>query len=176
MNAPYPFGLGDFRLLYSECSSDASPILLGTRTQDYRDSMHLFAPSDVVKQQLEIDIIRSRGIDDRVHPELLELRAAVSSITFFECVAAEDDGRWGTPKVIEHDNWQRIFWTFVRLFESGVGFLARWEDRFSDMKELWEKEPRYSVDQLRVTALSEDCGKCYSTATGQILLEYVDKI
>jgi len=176
MNEPYPFGAGGIRLLYAERIPNASPILLGARTLERSDSIHLFANSDLVKQHLEVEITGSRCIDDRVHPASLELRAAVSSITFFECVAAEHDGRWGTTKVIEHDNWQRIFWTFVRLFESGSGFLARWEDRYDYMKELWEKEPRYHVNDLCVKSLADDCGKCYTTASGEVLLEYVDKM
>lgn len=176
MTKPYPFGPGNIRLLYSERSAQAPPILLGTRTIDCQDSIHLFAESDIVKQHLENEIAASRGIDDRVHPTSLELRAAVSSITFFECVAAEHHGRHGTPKVIEHDNWHRIFWTFLRLFESGAGFIANWEDRYTYTRDLWEKEPKYSVDQLTVKSLTEDCGKSYSTPDGRTLLEYVDKI
>lgn len=176
MNEPYPFGAGGIRLLYAERVPNASPILLGTRTHGGDNSIHLFANSDLVKQQLEIEIIGSRCIDDRVHPTSLELRAAVSSITFFECVASENNGRWGTPKVVQHDNGQRVFWTFVRLFEKGFGFLARWEDRYNYMKELWQEEPRYHINDVCVKSLTDDCGKCYTTANGKVLLEYVDKM
>ena len=176
MNDPYPFGLGDKRLLFSERADNAQPILLGTRTLEFNDSIHLFAKSDVVKTQLEAEISQSRGLNSRVHPTPIELRSAVYSITFFEYVAAEHNGRWATPKVIEHDNWHRIFWIFVRLFESGNGFLARWEDRYSYMNELWSNERRYKIDELSAKSLTDDCGKAYLTSDGQTLLEYVDKM
>ena len=176
MTKPYPFGPGDIRLLFSERSEAARPILLGTRTSDPRDSIHLFAKSDVVKRDLEKTIASWQGVDNRVHPNALELRAAVSSITFFECVAAQDSGRTRTPHVIEHDNWHRIFWVFVGLFESGSGFIARWEDRYSYMRELWENEPKYAVGQLTVSSLTGGCGKAYSTPEGRQLFEYVDSI
>ena len=176
MNDPYPFGLGDIRLLYSDRAVNAQPILLGTRTLESSNIIHLFATSDVVKAELENEIAQSRCTDGHVHPTSLELRAAVSSITFFEYVAAEHNEKWGTPKVIEHDNWHRIFWTFLRLFEGGDGFLARWDDRYSYMPDLWDNETRYSVDELSVAMLADDCGKSYSTADGQTLLQYADKM
>ena len=176
MNDPYPFGSGDIRLWHSDRAANAQPILLGTRTLEPSHSVHLFANYDVVKTELENAITESRGIDDRVHPTSLELRAAVSSITFFECVAAEHNGRCGTPKVIEHDNWHRIYWTFLRLFEGGNGFLARWEDRYTNMSDLWGKETRYTVDKLSVRMLADDCGKSYSNKDGETLLEYVDRM
>lgn len=172
----YPFGMGDIRLLYSEKSAEAQPILLGTRSLDLTNPVHLFANSDVVKARLEIEIAESRCANDRVHPTSLELRAVVSSITFFECVAADHGGRHGATKVIEHDNWHRVFWTFLRLFESGDGFLARWDGRYAYMKEQWVNEPRYSVGDLCVTTLTDECGKSYSLPTGETLLEYVDKL
>jgi hypothetical protein len=175
-NDPYPFGLGKKRLLFSERAESAKPILLGTRTLEPGDSIHLFAESDAVKTQLEAAIAQSRTLDCRIHPTPIELRSAVYSITFFECVAAEHNGRWGTPKVIEHDNWQHIFWIFLRLFECGCGFLARWEDRYTYMNDLWENERRYKIDELSVRSLTDDCGKSYSTPDGRTLLEYVDKI
>jgi hypothetical protein len=162
--------------LHAERFPNPPPILLGARTLEKTNSIHLFANSDLVKQQLEIEISASRCIGDRVHPVSLELRAAVSSITFFECVAAEHHGRWGTPRVIEHDNWQRIFWTFVRLFETRSGFLARWENGYDYMKEFWEKEPPYHVDELCIKSLPDDCGKSYAMASGKVLLEYVNRI
>jgi len=176
MDEPYPFDASAIRLPYSEHAADAPPILPGTRTLEWGNPIHLFAASDVVKRQLEIEIDGSRCMDDRVHPTSLELRAAASSITFFECVAAEQGGRYGTIKVIEHDNWHRIFWAFLRLFEGGNGFLAGWENRYTYMPELWEKEPRYAVGELCVKSLPDDCGKSYSTANGNKLLEYVDVI
>ncbi|HEY4263253.1 MAG TPA: hypothetical protein VGM98_24035 [Schlesneria sp.] len=132
--------------------------------------------SNLVKAELETEIARIRGIDDRVHPTLLELRAAVSSITFFECVATEFNGRWGTPQIIKNDNWHRIFWIFVRLFECGTGFIAKWEDRYTFTKGLWDNEPRYSAGDLCATSLTDDCGKAYSLHDGETLLEYVDKV
>ncbi len=176
IDSSFPFSFGSIRLLHSERSATAPPILLGTRSFERQNSIHLFANSDVVKQQLEIEIAASRCTDDRVHPTSLELRAAVASITFFECVADQHDGRYGTTKVIEHDNWHRIFWVFVQLFERGDGFLAQWEDRFSYMRELWAKEPRYYLKDLRVESLPEDSGKSFQAPDGSTLLQYTNKI
>lgn len=176
MSEPYPFGMGGVRLLYAERADYSRPILLGTRIIGSDSSYHLFAQSDAVKQRLEAEIAASRCIDNRVHPTSLELRAAVASITFFEYVSAEHGGRWGTPRIIEHDNWHRIFWIFLKLFEANAGFIARWEDRYSYMRDLWEREPHHFVDELAVTTLTDDCGKSYSTRNGEVLLEYVDKI
>jgi hypothetical protein len=175
-NEPYPFGLGTKRLLFSERADEAQPIVLGTRTLDYSSPIHIFAKSDHVKNLLELDIAANRGTDSRVHPTAIELRAAIYSINFFESVAAEHNGRWGTPRIIEHDNWQRMFWAFIRLFESGTGFVARWEDRYTYMSDLWDSEPKYSVSELCVTSLVDDCGKLYSLHNGEPLLEYVAKM
>lgn len=176
MNEPYPFGMGHIRLLYAETSVPASPIVLGTRIVGSSSSGFLFCRSDAVKKELETEIAASRCIDDRVHPTSLELRAAVASITFFEHVAAQQPRRPSTPKIIEHDNWHRIFWTFVRLFERNAGFIARWEDRYTYMQDLWENEPRHAIGDLCATSLPDDSGKCYSTCDGRVLLEYVDKL
>lgn len=175
---PYPFGLGKRRLPLSQWSAKAQPILLGTRTLEYGNSFHLFASSDDVKKLLEIEIAQDRGWgwDPRVHPTAIELRAAVYSITYFECVAAEYNGRWGVPKVIEQDNWRRIFWTFLRLFDNGAGFIAKWEDRYSYINELWVQEPRYKVTDLSVSSLADDCGKSYSLPSEETVLEYVNAI
>ena len=175
-NEPYPFGMGSIRLRFSEHAATAPPLLLGTRALECDNPIHIFADSDVVKTQLEIEIANSRCTDGLVHPTSLELRAAVSSITFFECVASEHDGKHGAPKVIEHDNWHRIFWTFLRLFENGSGFIANWEDRYTYMRDLWHNEPRYSINELTVTSLVDDCEKSYSNSSGTTLLEYVDKL
>ena len=172
----YPFGLGTNRLLFSERADVAQPILLGTHTLECNSSIHLFAKSDHVKKLLELEIAENRNVDGRVHPTAIELRAAIFSITFFESVAAEHNGRWGTPKVIEHDNWHRMFWTFLRLFERGSGFIARWHDHNNYMSDLWDSEPKYTVDQLCVTSLNDDCGKLYSLPNGEPLLEYVDRL
>lgn len=172
----YPFHLGRKRLMFSERTEQAKPILLGTRTFETGSGIHLFARSDLVKRGLEREIIEDRSCNARVHPSAIELRAAILTITFLECVAADDTIRDDRPKVIEHDNWGRIFWAFVELFESGDGFLSRWEDRYSYTRDLWHNEPRYSVDQLSVASLTGKCGRSYSLPNGQILLEYVDSI
>lgn len=176
MNEPYPFGMGNIRLLHVENSAPPPSILLGTRIIGSNSSYFLFGRSKEVKQELETEIAASRCIDDRVHPTSLELRAAVASITFFECVAAQSGDRSDTPKIIEHDNWHRMFWIFLRLFEGNFGFIARWEDRYTYMRDLWEKEPHHSVGELRMTSLDDDSGKSYSTSDGTVLLEYVDKM
>lgn len=162
--------------MFSERAEQAQPILLGTRTYETSGGIHIFAKSDLVKRDFERRIARERSWDARVHPSAIELRAAVLTITFLECVAADPNTSDDRPQVIEHDNWGHIFWAFVELFESGDGFLSRWEDRYSYTRHLWHNEPRYSVDQLSVATLNGKCGKSYSLPDGQILLEYVDSI
>jgi len=96
------------RLVYSEHHNGES-ILLGTRSLDYRSSIHLFADSHLVRTELESKIEGSRCFDDRVHPTYLELNVALSTVTFFESVAAMHNREYGALKIIEHDNWHRMF-------------------------------------------------------------------
>ena len=179
VDQPYPFGMGGIVLDYPELAGQEVPILLGTRIVVPSGDYHLFASSNLVKDQLECRIQSATSSYETfrtVHPNLLELRAAIATITFLERVALRHQHRWGTVKILENDNWNTINWIFIGLFEDNQGFIARWQDQFCYQPELWKDEIHYKASDLSVKSLEGDSGKAYYSKSGQLLLEYVNRI
>ncbi len=169
-----PFDLSKIELPYPE-HEDAPPVIVCTPILQPIKDYHLFVQSDQLKELLLKDL-SGYGQRPSPHPTALELFAAYYTITFHERSAKAHSYWEYSPRVIANDNWGRINWACIALFEAGNGYISRWEGRFLYSSEIPDDEPQYRVNDLILTRLTEDCGKSYATTKGEIVLEYVDRI
>jgi hypothetical protein len=149
-------------------------LLIALPVQEPRGDRFLFASSDELKRELASRRSRWNGTD---HPNGLELDATISCLTFFENVLREN-AHSPAQKLIQNDNWNATYWSMIRLFESGHGFIVELNESeqftvFNTAELL--ASTKHRIDDLKLTMLTGDCGKSYSH-NGKILLEYVDRI
>ena len=177
MKSRYPFSFGDIWLPLPEHAGQERDILVAIPVAQRRSDTFLFAQSGDVKSELQSRLTRFKT-NGSIHPNALELAATIACLTFFERLHCNDPQN-GSPKPIENDNWNSTYWAFIKLFESDRGFIARLDDSqqfrvFNTAEPL--ESTTYRVADLKMTMLTDDSGKSYSTNDGETLLEYVDRI
>ncbi len=146
------FGL-KVELPFPEFAGREQSIVLGVEIQQPAGEYHIFSDSASVKQGLHASLkqcwqFTEDDPPEYVHPNVLEVLAAIATFSFLERVACEYPELWYPPKVVKNDNWNTLYWVFVRLFESRNGFVARWQGQYSYMRDAWNKEPWCSVTDL----------------------------
>ena len=132
----------------------------------------LFVSSNDLRLELQ-----SRGYRGD-HPNRLELDATIACLTFFENVR-RNVPHSTSKKLIQNDNWNVTYSSMVHLFGIGRGYIQELDEpeqfQVFDLADDLEK-PEYWVSDLEMAILEHDCGKTYSTSSGEILLEHVDRI